>query len=153
MYPLLFLVMLFSSVAAIHALRAPEAADQARASEAEVAAKNFVLYRAAVVRFVVMNPGYTGTVADSSLTLQAGYTKDSRWSAYAAAGTAYVYTQTAPTPHFVAAVRRMSFDAVNLAQRATSATAVGVVEPAVSWSLPSAVGSATSSGAVIWIGG
>jgi hypothetical protein len=55
---------------------------------------NFLAYRTAVMRYAELNPGVTGTVANTSLPLPLGFTSLGAWTNTLTATTAYVYSST-----------------------------------------------------------
>ena len=62
----------------------------------QVAATNFLSYRQSVVSYVNVNPGFSGTVPDASLTFQTGYIRNASWTNQVTGGTLYVYSTSAP---------------------------------------------------------
>lgn len=70
----------------------PAQEQQARTLTADVAATNFYAYRAAVINYLVANPGAAGTIADGSLTFLPGYIRDTRWTNTIQGGTLFVYS-------------------------------------------------------------
>lgn len=55
---------------------------------------NFLVYRAAVMRYAELNPSATGTIAPASLSLPTGFVSLGSWTNNLTATTAYVYSGT-----------------------------------------------------------
>ena len=88
-----FLALFYLAVlAALSALYLPGQKVQAETAVADAGATSLLVYRQAVIDYLNANPGFTGTVPDSSLAWPWGYVRDPRWTHVVQAGSAlYVY--------------------------------------------------------------
>jgi hypothetical protein len=68
-----------------------------QSTEAAAIAGNLAVYRNAVLTYAQANPGVTGSVSDSSLSLPTWFSKITGVSNYVSAGRGHVYYST-PTP-------------------------------------------------------
>lgn len=116
---------------------------------ADVASTNFLAYRDAVIRYHNANPASTGSIADASLTWQAGYVRDSRWSnQISASGEVYVYSTVAPPRTMVDSLYKKTQSLILVGVKQTNGDLVGP-GGTISPSMPAAI----PVGAIVYIGG
>lgn len=89
--PLMASLFFIAMVSLIGAMYVPAQEAQAKTSIAEVGATSFLAYRESVVNYLNVNPSFTGTVPDTSLTFLWGYQRDTRWTNAVSGGTLYTY--------------------------------------------------------------
>ena len=84
----LFFIAMVSLAAAMHV---PAQEAQMVKAVANVGATSALAYRESVINYLNSNPGFSGTVPDSSLTLLWGHVRDTRWTNVVSGGALYVY--------------------------------------------------------------
>lgn len=87
----LFFIAMVSLAAALHV---PAQEAQVVKAVANVGATSALAYRESVVNYLNANPSFSGTVADSDLTLLWGHVRDPRWTNLVSGGALYVYEST-----------------------------------------------------------
>ncbi|MFC6281234.1 type IV pilus biogenesis protein PilM [Polaromonas aquatica] len=97
--PVLASVFFVAMVTLLGALYVPAQEAQRNTAVADVGATSLLAYRESVINYLNGNPGYSGTVPDSSLTFIWGYVRDPRWSNVVSGGTLYVYEVVAKSPN------------------------------------------------------
>jgi hypothetical protein len=87
----LFFIAMVSLAAAMHV---PAQEAQRIQAVANVGATSALAYRESVINYLNSNPGFAGTVPDSSLTFIWGHVRDARWTNVVNGGALYVYEST-----------------------------------------------------------
>lgn len=80
-------------------------------AQASTIATNMMVYKSAATAYATANPTYTGSIADSSLSLPTWFTKVQGVSHYITGGAAYVY-YTAATPGLADQLLRMTNNSI-----------------------------------------
>lgn len=121
------------------AINVPAQEQQARTLTADVAATNFYAYRAAVINYLVANPGATGTIADGSLTFLPGYIRDARWTNVIQGGTLFVYSTGTESIDSVTTIYQKGGNSLLIGKKAASGNLVGATGIDSGIALPAAI--------------
>lgn len=78
--PLVLAIFLLATVALLQAGALPAQEAQLQQARADAAATSFLAYREAVLDYLVLHPGFTGSAPDAVLAWPWGYARDGRWS-------------------------------------------------------------------------
>lgn len=84
----LFFIAMVSLAAALHV---PAQQAMMTSAVANAGATSALAYRASVIDYLNLNPTFTGTIPDASLTPLWGHIRDSRWTNVVEAGALYVF--------------------------------------------------------------
>lgn len=96
--PLVLAMFLLATLALLQAGSLPAQQAVLEQARADAAATSFLAYREAVLDYLALHPGFTGTAADAALAWPWGYARDGRWSHVVQSdGSLFVY-QAAGTP-------------------------------------------------------
>ena len=118
--------------------------------EGDVAAANFISYHNAVARFWSANTSVSGKIADSSLTWDLGFVRDTRWTNTASGGVLYVYSTAAVSDAgMIAAVYKRSGGNILVGKKQSGGALQSASGAVISTSLPSVI----PTGAIVQIGG
>ncbi len=115
----------------------------------DVAATNFLSYRSSVVQYRTANPGATGTIADASLSWQAGFIRDTRWTNLITGGELYVYSTAAADPAVLQAAYAKAGNYVMVGTKNASGNLVNAAGAIISITLPGVI----PAGALVYVGG
>jgi hypothetical protein len=78
--PLVLALFMLATMALLDAGSLPAQQALVEQARADAAATSFLAYREAVLDYLALHPGFTGTAADAALAWPWGYARDSRWS-------------------------------------------------------------------------
>ena len=95
-----------SMMSLVGALYVPVQQAQTNLAVADFSSTSFLAYREALIDYLNANPGFTGVVADSSLTYPWGYQRDPRWT-NVVSGTLYVYEVSPNSPNTTLLLERL----------------------------------------------
>ncbi len=118
------------------------------AVKGESDALNFLNYREAVVRYLNTNAVSNGVVSDASLTWNAGFIRDSRWTNVVVSKVLYVYSVNVPTPALVNAVSVKTWKAQTIGTKDASGDLKTTTGQTIAMSLPVAI----PTGALVYVG-
>lgn len=97
--PLVASVFFVAMVSLLGALYVPTQEARAAQSVADFSATSILAYRESVINYMNANPGFTGSVPDTSLTPIWGNVRDLRWTNVVSGGALYVYETVANSPN------------------------------------------------------
>lgn len=93
--PTLVTLFFISIVALASLLTLPAQEARYEQAVADVAATSALAYRESVINYLNIDPGFTGTVPDASITPLWGHVRDTRWTnTVVGGGSLYVYEST-----------------------------------------------------------
>ncbi len=139
--PLALALFLLATLSLLQAGTLPAQQAQFEQARADAAATSFLAYREAVLDYLALHPGFTGTAPDAALPWPWGYAHDGRWShvvqpdgslfVYQAAGT------TAPSL-LLAELQRKAWQPWLLG-RESGGQLVSGIDPSIQLPVPTAV--------------
>lgn len=97
--PVVASIFFVAMVSLLGALYVPVQEAQKINAIADAGATSLLAYRESVINYLNANPGFIGSVPDSSLTPIWGYVRDTRWTNVVSNGTLYVYEAIARSPN------------------------------------------------------
>lgn len=149
MWPLVLLVVGISMTVSYSVMHTRALTEQQVVVRGDVSATNFLSYRSALVRYRNANPGATGTISDASLTWDAGYIRDSRWSNLITGGELYVYTTGSIDPAMLNMLYEKTGRYILLGTKNASGNLVSPGGSVITTTLPAGI----PVGAIVFMGG
>ena len=148
MYPILVIVFGVFLTTAGAVVQEQVRAKQVVSLSGDVAAVNFLTYRASVARYFNTNSP-SGTIADASLSWPTGYVRDLRWANVIVAGTLYVYTTVPADPGMLQKVHERTGKYVMVGTKTPAGNLISIGGMTIITSLPGAI----PVGALVYVGG
>lgn len=114
MYPLFIITLFFAIISVNNTLIIPANVALQAETAASVSAASFAVYRNALMTWKAANPGISGTVSTSLLSLPQGVTTITGWNNVIVSGTLFIYSTATPTPADRSAIIKANPDPTSL---------------------------------------